>query len=70
MADGHIVYQGDAKDSMDHFSQLGVKSSKFSNPADIFMRVLSVNYPKTQEDERKIQGFIDQYMKSQGDKIW
>lgn len=70
MADGHIVYQGDARDSMDHFNQFGITSSKYANPADIFMRILAVNYPKTQDDEKRVQGFIDHYMAKQGNEIW
>jgi hypothetical protein len=27
---------------------------KYSNPADVFMKVLAINYPKKQEDEEKI----------------
>ncbi len=42
MADGKIVYQGLAFDAANYFSNLGFKSSRFSNPADIFMRVLAV----------------------------
>jgi ABC-type multidrug transport system ATPase subunit len=42
MADGKIVYQGLAFDAADYFSNLGFKSSRFSNPADIFMKVLAV----------------------------
>jgi hypothetical protein len=26
----------------------------FSNPADVFMKILAVNYPKSEEDENKI----------------
>lgn len=42
MADGHIVYQGLALTSAEYFNNIGYKSSKFSNPADIFMRVTAI----------------------------
>jgi len=47
MADGHIVYQGLANRSAEYFYNLNFKAGgKFSNPADIFMKALSLNYPK------------------------
>jgi hypothetical protein len=46
MCDGNIVYQGDAKESLNHFKSLGYKVRTYDNPADVFMRVLSINYPK------------------------
>ena len=27
---------------------------KFANPADVFMKILNVNYPKNEEDQNKI----------------
>jgi hypothetical protein len=51
MADGNIVYQGQAADSADYFRSLNFEFRKLANPADVFMRILSVNYPKQAEDE-------------------
>jgi hypothetical protein len=54
MCDGHIVYQGDAKDSTDYFKHMGYKVNRYDNPADAFMRSLSISYPKSEADEDKI----------------
>eukprot|EP00347_Sterkiella_histriomuscorum_P001693 403371041 len=61
MADGHVMYQGLAKDSTQYFNRLGLKCPTFSNPADYFMRVLSINYPKQDSDEKKIKFLCDSY---------
>jgi len=50
MADGNTVYQGIANEAPAFFTKIGFKFAKFSNPADIFMRVLSINYPKSEID--------------------
>ena len=55
MADGHIVYQGDAKRSVDYFKQIDRPVPQFANPADFFMKLLSVKYPKQQDDEEKLE---------------
>jgi hypothetical protein len=39
-----------ALDSADYFSSIGFVYSKFANPTDIFMQILFVNYPKTEDD--------------------
>ena len=64
MSDGHIVFQGDAKDSTSYFSTMGYTCGLFSNPADYFMKVLSVNYPKSHEDEQRIDLFVQNYRNS------
>jgi ABC-type multidrug transport system ATPase subunit len=46
MADGHIVYQGDAKDSIQYFKKIERPVPQFANPADFFMKLLSIKYPK------------------------
>jgi hypothetical protein len=61
MADGHCVYQGDAHASADYFRALNFKISNFSNPADTYMRILAVNYPKSEKDEKKLKYFLDNY---------
>ena len=63
MADGYIVYQGDVRKSPAYFEKLNYTFSKFSNPADVFMRYLSINYPKTEVDEQKISLFTSTYQK-------
>ena len=32
-----------------------------SNPADYYMRVLSVNYPKTENDENHVAAILNHY---------
>ena len=46
MCDGNIVYQGDAKQSVQYFKQIDRPVPQFANPADYFMKLLSINYPK------------------------
>lgn len=64
MMDGYIVYQGLAKDSTLHFAKIGRTCPSRSNPADYFMKVLSVNYPKEAEDEKTISLFVEHYQTS------
>jgi hypothetical protein len=40
-----------------------------ANPADIFMRVLSVKYPKTQQDEAKLLLFNKCYKEQQESEV-
>ena len=61
MADGNIVYQGPAIESPRYFDLGGDVKTKFLNPCDFFMKELSVNYPKTEEDEAKITKYIQLY---------
>jgi len=64
MMDGYIVYQGKAKDSTSYFSTIGFNCPTRSNPADYFMKVLTVNYPKGEEDEKQIQNIYQFYGKT------
>ena len=61
MADGHIVFQGDAKASTPYFASIGYQCPNFANPADFFMKILTVNYPKQSKDEEKVQFLTDNY---------
>lgn len=63
MADGYIVYQGMANESQAYFEKNLIEKvhSKYSNPADIFMKELALNYPKTEVDEYKINNFVTTY---------
>lgn len=63
MADGNIVYQGIANRAPRYFESIGFNIGKFSNPADIFMRLANVNYPKELEDEEKLEKLIICYKK-------
>lgn len=42
LADGHIVYQGLANEIPDYFSTIGFSFGRFTNPADIFMKIISI----------------------------
>lgn len=55
MADGNIVYQGDAKASTGYFKQISMPVPQFANPADYFMKTLSINYPKQEADIKKME---------------
>ena len=61
MCDGHIVYQGDAKKSVDYFKLINNPVPRFANPADFFMKLLSINYPKTQADLDKLDHLTRHY---------
>lgn len=61
MMDGHIVYQGGAIESTNHFSAIGLVCPMLVNPTDFFMKILSVNYPKQEEDEVKIKAILNHY---------
>jgi hypothetical protein len=44
---------------------MGYTVRRFDNPTDVFMRILAVNYPKSQEDEQKINKMVEKYEKEQ-----
>ena len=46
LADGHLIYQGDAKISHEYFSSIGFECPMYSNPADHYMKTFAINYPK------------------------
>lgn len=58
MCDGHIVYQGIANQAPAYFNELGYSIKGYCNPADEFMKFLSINYPKRNSDELKIEKFV------------
>ena len=64
MCDGHIIYQGAADKSAEYFrNSLGFKIGSHCNPADFYMNVLSVNYPKGELDEKKVTFLKNKYDK-------
>ena len=65
MSDGYCVYQGEAKQSAKYFRNMGFRMPKFSNPADTYMRILAVGYPKTQKDIDKLEFFNRTYYHQQ-----
>ena len=40
---------------------MGFNFNRFANPADIFMRILSINYPMQEEDNLKLDLLIKSY---------
>ncbi len=40
---------------------MGFEFGVFANPADIFMKILSINYPKSGKDEEKLDLLITNY---------
>jgi hypothetical protein len=34
---------------------------RFANPADFFMKILTINYPKQVDDEKKIDFLLSNY---------
>lgn len=63
MSDGFCVYQGDAKLSAQYFRDLRFHMPDFSNPADHYMRILAVSFPKNEKDTRKLEFFNQNYDK-------
>jgi ABC-type multidrug transport system ATPase subunit len=61
MMDGYCVYQGDARDSVAFFAKHGHQLREKYNPADFFMKLLTINYPKEENDVRKIEEFTTAY---------
>lgn len=55
MMDGYIAYQGPARESTLHFSKIGFVCGAQTNPADYYMRILAIDYPKTSEDDKRIE---------------
>lgn len=65
MCDGHIVFQGTPDQVPTHFTKIGIQFPHFTNPADVAMKFLSINYPKTQKDEDYVTSLVDLYDKEQ-----
>lgn len=61
MADGFTVFQGDAAESMEYFKTLKFTVPTLCNPADFFMKVLSIKYPKGPEDIQKLDHLNNTY---------
>ena len=61
MAEGQIVFQGTARKAVNYFSKIGYQIPSFSNPADHFIKTLTVSYPKTNSDIDKLDYFNHMY---------
>ena len=55
MCDGNIVFQGPARDASVYFGTIGFPCPPNYNPADHFLKVLDVPYPRTTEIEEKLE---------------
>ena len=61
MADGNIIYQGLANQAPAYLKNMGFKFATFANPADVFMKILSINYPKQDKDLEKLDLLVTNY---------
>lgn len=61
MCDGYIVYQGLAKYSAQYFKSIGWEVPLHTNPADYYMAVLAISYPKNKQDLKKIKALKKNY---------
>jgi hypothetical protein len=52
-----------------HFAKMNMVCPTRTNPADFYMRVLSVNYPKQPSDEEKVQDIVTFYEKHMADEV-
>ncbi len=63
MADGNIVYQGIANRAPRYFESIGFPIGKFTNATDMFMRFISIEYPKKDYDVAKLEHLVTCYQK-------
>lgn len=63
MADGNIVYQGAASDSVNYFTKMGYQCPFESNPADYFMQILHVQNRlfKSVEEEQMLSSLTQEH---------
>jgi ABC-type multidrug transport system ATPase subunit len=61
MIDGNIVFQGPSTTSVEYFNSIRYPAPIFSNPADFFLKILQVDYPKQEKDEKKIEYLVSNY---------
>lgn len=48
---------------------MGFAAGRFSNPADVFMKVLALNYPKKEEDLAKVEMLVSTYKSRQATQV-
>ena len=58
MAEGQIVYQGQTRESLHYFSQMGFECPRFSNLSDYLVSIL---HQKNSENEKNHQKFVEAY---------
>lgn len=69
MIDGHVAYQGLAQNLTKHFAMIGAVCPTRQNPSDFYMQYLSVMYPISDTDNKKIQMITDHYDKTLGNQV-
>jgi hypothetical protein len=69
LQDGNVAFQGYAQECAKYFGSIGVPCPTFSNPSDFYIKKLSVNYPKTQQEIESIEFFDSNYRKNLLSKI-
>eukprot|EP01016_Furgasonia_blochmanni_P019458 TRINITY_DN2181_c0_g1_i1.p1 TRINITY_DN2181_c0_g1~~TRINITY_DN2181_c0_g1_i1.p1 ORF type:complete len:538 (-),score=104.36 TRINITY_DN2181_c0_g1_i1:84-1697(-) len=61
LVEGRKVYQGPARQCIDHFSSIGYKCPENSNPTDYFMSILNAHDILEVKQNAKFQNFFNQY---------
>lgn len=61
LMDGHVIYQGPAKDATSHFSKIGFHCPRFANPADYFLKEFYVPFKKDGKDVAKLEALVKGY---------
>eukprot|EP00005_Dracoamoeba_jomungandri_P002507 CAMPEP_0174254988 /NCGR_PEP_ID=MMETSP0439-20130205/4318_1 /TAXON_ID=0 /ORGANISM="Stereomyxa ramosa, Strain Chinc5" /LENGTH=591 /DNA_ID=CAMNT_0015336919 /DNA_START=239 /DNA_END=2011 /DNA_ORIENTATION=- len=73
MTEGHIMYQGTAKDSVPYFSQLNFKCPKFTNPAEFILDIAkedSFIYETRDIGKQQVTDLVCHYRQSNGLPKW
>ena len=67
--EGHVIYQGLARESVNYFAKYGYQCPEYANPADYFLREFSV--PKVQDESyfEKIRSLSENYNTSTSKQI-
>lgn len=58
---GHIMYQGLAGESAAYFTTNGYKIDRFVNPPDEYMKITSISFPLTKEEEDRCANMLENY---------
>jgi len=61
LMDGHMIYQGLAKDSVGYFTKLGYIIPTYANPSDYFLKKFFVPFNKSQEDIEQVNYLVNSY---------
>ena len=64
LMDGHLIYQGYAKEAANYFEKLDFIIPTFSNPADYFLKEFYIPYERGERDDRKLKTLFEGYFKN------